>query len=218
MSSGTIGAALAGALSVPIPGPSTWESSLHIDHMPSIAISYGVIDRPSPPRATELAHEAAVEICERLWNDWGYENGPGATRRKIQVYTVNLPLREVYLEKRNRKVCWTTMWRSNYGQLFKPTKLSVRLEICCRSTLTAPVNRPPLSPTTIGTRTTKLLMNQHQASQPLLKPPRLPPGQAPYQRTKGRRQPPRRVSLNRRDSTSPPRWHHCFTRRRRISQ
>lgn len=62
-------------------------------------------------------------ICSSLWDDWGFENGPGESRRKIQVYTVNLPLKEDYLSKQKRQVCWTTMWRSNYGRLFKQTSL-----------------------------------------------------------------------------------------------
>jgi broad specificity polyphosphatase/5'/3'-nucleotidase SurE len=121
LSSGTIGAALASALAVPLPGPADGSPSLHTDHIPAIALSYGVIARPTPPPAVLLAHETAVGIVDRLWNDWGYESGPGSSRRKIQVYTVNVPLKEEYLEKNNRKVCWTTMWRNSYGQLFKST-------------------------------------------------------------------------------------------------
>ena len=121
LSSGTIGAALASALAVPLPGPAEGTSSLHTDHIPAIALSYGVIARPTPPPTVALAHETAVGIVNRLWNDWGYEGGTGGSKRKIQLYTVNVPLKEEYLEKSNRKVCWTTMWRNSYGQLFKQT-------------------------------------------------------------------------------------------------
>jgi broad specificity polyphosphatase/5'/3'-nucleotidase SurE len=123
LSSGTIGAALAAAMSVPLPGPSSSTSSLHLDHIPAIAVSYGVITRPVPPIVTSLAHETAAEVCERLWNDWGYEQSSGSSKRKVQLYTVNIPLKEDVLVKENRKICWTTMWRNYYGQLFKPTKL-----------------------------------------------------------------------------------------------
>ena len=121
MSSGTIGAALAATMSVPLPGP-TSTPSLHLDHIPSIAVSYGVIARPVPAEATRLAHEAAIDVVERLWNDWGYEQSSGDKKRKVQLYTVNIPLKEDVLVKANRKICWTTMWRNYYGQLFKPTK------------------------------------------------------------------------------------------------
>jgi len=121
LSSGTIGAALAAAMSVPLPGPSS-QPSLHTDHLPAIAVSYGVIARPVPAEATRLAHEAAVEVCERLWNDWGLEQSSGDKKRKVQLYTVNIPLKEDVLVKENRRICWTTMWRNYYGQLFKPTK------------------------------------------------------------------------------------------------
>ncbi|EIW70773.1 hypothetical protein TREMEDRAFT_68211 [Tremella mesenterica DSM 1558] len=138
LSSGTLGAALAAALSVPLPGPSSGPS-LHIDHIPSIAISYGVVDRPIPPRAIELAHEAAVEVCKRLWDDWGYESlNP---RRRVQVYSVNIPLVEDKLETINRKVCWATMWRNTYGGLFKP---NVTAKTNLRSNRSAP---PQLSTT-----------------------------------------------------------------------
>jgi tubulin--tyrosine ligase len=110
-------------MSVPLPGPSTSTPSLHLAHIPAIAVSYGVIARPVPEIVSSLAHEAAVEVCERLWNDWGYEQSSGGQKRKVQLYTVNIPLQEDVLVKENRKMCWTTMWRNYYGQLFKPTKL-----------------------------------------------------------------------------------------------
>jgi tubulin--tyrosine ligase len=69
----------------------------------------------------ELAHEVAVDVCRRLWEDWGYEGG-SSSKRPVQVYTVNVPLIEDALAREKRKVCWTRMWRNSYGQLFKPTK------------------------------------------------------------------------------------------------
>jgi broad specificity polyphosphatase/5'/3'-nucleotidase SurE len=117
LSSGTLGAALAATLSVPIPGPSS-ASSLHSDHIPCIAISYGVVSRPVPPRALELANEVSADICQRLIDDWGHED---ATGRSVQIYSLNVPLVTEQLEEDRRKVCWTNMWRNTYGQLFKRT-------------------------------------------------------------------------------------------------
>ncbi|ORY32520.1 survival protein sure-like phosphatase/nucleotidase [Naematelia encephala] len=123
LSSGTLGAALAGALSVPLPGPTPSELSLHVEHIPCIAVSYGVVARPVPPKALEYSHDVAVDVCDRLWRNWGYEGEPGPSRRRVQIYSINVPIVEEALEPQNRKVVWTTMWRNAYGQLFKTTKL-----------------------------------------------------------------------------------------------
>jgi hypothetical protein len=117
LSSGTLGAALAAALST----PHAESSSSPARPIPAIAVSYGVVKRPCPPRAVELAHDVSVDVCERLWRDWGYEDAEKT--RPVQVYSVNVPLVEEDLEAGKRKVVWTTMWRSTYGQLFKTTKL-----------------------------------------------------------------------------------------------
>ncbi|WOO77066.1 putative tubulin--tyrosine ligase PBY1 [Vanrija pseudolonga] len=119
LSSGTIGAALAGALSVPIPGPSLDVPSLHKEHMPCIAVSYGVVTRPVEDKTLELATDVAVDVCKALFDDWGHEGGDD--RNPIQLYSVNIPLVESAITKENRKVCFTTMWRNTYGRLFKQT-------------------------------------------------------------------------------------------------
>jgi tubulin--tyrosine ligase len=119
LSSGTLGAALAATLSIPLPGPSSGPS-LHTDHIPCIAVSYGVVTRPVASRALELANDVSVDVCAKLWDDWGYEDDTG---RRVQIYSINVPLVVEPLEKDRRKVCWTDMWRNAYGQLFKTTKL-----------------------------------------------------------------------------------------------
>ncbi|OCF36724.1 5'/3'-nucleotidase SurE [Kwoniella heveanensis CBS 569] len=128
LSSGTLGAALAGALSVPVPGPSSPSSSssavsLHEDHMPCIAVSYGVVTRPVSDKTQDLATEAAVEVCAKLFNDWGYDHDHVLGRHLVQIYSVNIPLVEDALVRAERKTCWTNMWRNTYGGLFKATKL-----------------------------------------------------------------------------------------------
>lgn len=89
--------------------------------MPSIAVSYGVVSRPVAPRAIELAHDVAIDVCQRLFDDWGYEDGE--RKQPVQVYSVNVPLVEASLEKDVRRVCFTTLWRNTYGALFAPTRL-----------------------------------------------------------------------------------------------
>ncbi|WWC61725.1 5'/3'-nucleotidase SurE [Kwoniella dejecticola CBS 10117] len=124
LSSGTLGAALAGALSTPIPGPSSGAASLHIEHIPCIAVSYGVVTRPVTARVMELATDAAVDVCERLSEDWGYDEDHEKGRHLVQVYSVNIPLVEGDLEKDRRQTAWTNMWRNAYGRLFKATTLT----------------------------------------------------------------------------------------------
>jgi tubulin--tyrosine ligase len=106
---------------------------------PSIAISYGVVTRPVAPRTIELATEAAGEVVQRLWADWGVdgtdvapwkyavgegegEEGESAGHRmkgKVQLYNVNLALMDEFLERGKRKVVWTRIARNGYGSLFK---------------------------------------------------------------------------------------------------
>ena len=69
-----------------------------------------------------------MDVCKRLWEDWGYEDA-GPSRRPVQVYSVNIPLLEHVLELETRKVCWTSMWRNAYGGLFKSTKRFVSLHL-----------------------------------------------------------------------------------------
>jgi tubulin--tyrosine ligase len=121
LSSGTIGATLSSTLS----------------SYPSIAISYGVVTRPVPPRCLELANETAVEVVQKLWEDWGNDGTPNAPwqyalgsgdgghrmKGKVQLYNVNLALIEKSLEKENRKVVWTRIARNGYGSLFKTKPL-----------------------------------------------------------------------------------------------
>ncbi|RSH93391.1 hypothetical protein EHS25_007747 [Saitozyma podzolica] len=122
LSSGTIGATLSAALSVPIPGPPGHPSSpsLHETHIPCIAVSYGPIlgsaaTHHTTPKTLALANDAAVEACQRLWGDWGREPEGGL----VQVYSINVPLDEDVLAKDKRRFCWTTIRRNTYGSLFR---------------------------------------------------------------------------------------------------
>nr|ODN82625.1 5'/3'-nucleotidase SurE [Cryptococcus depauperatus CBS 7841] len=125
LSSGTLGAALAASLSTPIPASSSGPS-LHDDHIPCIAVSYGVVTRPVTPRTLELATNTAVDVCQRLFNDWGLDTSPGG-KGLVQIYSINIPLVEAMLEEDKKKVVLTNMWRNAYGGLFKTTKLDPSL-------------------------------------------------------------------------------------------
>ncbi|OWZ68943.1 5'/3'-nucleotidase SurE [Cryptococcus neoformans] len=125
LSSGTLGAALAASLSVPVPGPLT-SPSLHENHMPCIAISYGVVTRPVPDRILELASETAVDVCQQLFDNWGEDKEVGG-KGLVPIYSINIPLVEAALEKNERKIVSTEMWRNAYGRLFKTTKLDPSL-------------------------------------------------------------------------------------------
>jgi tubulin--tyrosine ligase len=114
LSSGTLGAAFAAPLSGT---PADMNSKDPMKPIPAIAISYGIVKRPVPARVSEMAADVSVDICERLWRDWGYEDS--ARKRAVQVYSVNVPLVEEDLEVGKRKVVWTNLWRSTYGPLFK---------------------------------------------------------------------------------------------------
>ncbi|KIS01096.1 5'/3'-nucleotidase SurE [Cryptococcus deuterogattii 2001/935-1] len=122
LSSGTLGAALAASLSVPVPGPLS-SPSLHQNHMPCVAISYGVVTRPVPVRVLELATETAVDVCQQLFDNWGEDKEAGGNGL-VPIYSINIPLVEAALEKNERKVVPTEMWRNAYGRLFKTTRLS----------------------------------------------------------------------------------------------
>jgi tubulin--tyrosine ligase len=103
---------------------------------PSIAISYGVVTRPVSTHTIELATEAACEVVQRLWADWGVDETEVAPwkyaeneaeggqaqhwmKGKVQLYNVNLALIDEYLERGKRKVVWTRIARNGYGSLFK---------------------------------------------------------------------------------------------------
>lgn len=71
LSSGTIGAALDGALT----------------GIPAIALSYGIVDRPPREDVVREAHEIAVRVIGKLWES-GFEKGMEA-----DLYSVNIPVR-----------------------------------------------------------------------------------------------------------------------------
>ncbi|PWN52102.1 sure-like protein [Violaceomyces palustris] len=117
LSSGTVGAAMAGSLS----------------GVRSVAISYGLF-AINPPTLAEgpeakgkalegaalrdvvgLAHDLSAQMVQKLWNDWEL-NGS-----KVPCYSINVPLCEVLKEP---KICWTRLWESRYGQLFSPSPIA----------------------------------------------------------------------------------------------
>lgn len=119
MSSGTIGAALSASLT----------------GLRSIAISYGIVEHPSPPVYLPHAHDLGLKIISKLWSDWGVDQGGSrvASRisetstakegdREVDLYTINVPLIPQLQEPGSVEVLHTTTWRNQYGRLFKALK------------------------------------------------------------------------------------------------
>ncbi|CAE6436985.1 unnamed protein product [Rhizoctonia solani] len=102
LSSGTIGAAMSGALS----------------RMRSIAISYGTFHKPSPVKYNAPAHALAGQIIKRLWENWGTDKN-GLRLNEVDLYNVNIPMVDELLQPEGMEVCWTTIWGNSYGRLFK---------------------------------------------------------------------------------------------------
>jgi tubulin---tyrosine ligase len=77
LASGTIGATLSSSLS----------------GFPSIALSYGIVEKPIPAGLPERAHELAVKVIDQLWQSGFKDNGPQAP----QLYNVNIPVGGIFL-------------------------------------------------------------------------------------------------------------------------
>jgi hypothetical protein len=58
-------------------------------------------------------------IIGYLWSSWGRDNA-GLRNSEVDFYNVNIPLVAGLLDDSGLKVCWTRMWHSSYGRLFKP--------------------------------------------------------------------------------------------------
>ena len=108
LSSGTIGAAMSSSLS----------------KMRSVALSYGTMVYPTPKAYFDPAHNQGCRIINHLWNNWG-EDECGLRDGEVDLYSVNIPLIEPILGVDGLKVCWTKLFRSSYGQLFKHVSGSI---------------------------------------------------------------------------------------------
>ncbi|ESK88895.1 cytoplasm protein [Moniliophthora roreri MCA 2997] len=102
LSSGTIGAALAGSLS----------------KVRSIALSYGTVIYPTPETFFNPAHTLSIKIINHLWHNWGSDEG-GLRGNEVDFYNINIPLIQELLTEMGLNIYWTTMWRNSYGRLFK---------------------------------------------------------------------------------------------------
>ncbi|KAF8599133.1 hypothetical protein BDV93DRAFT_560661 [Ceratobasidium sp. AG-I] len=101
LSSGTVGAALSGALS----------------QKRSISISFGV--RSTPQKYLPSAYALSARIIKRLWDNWG-SDAAGLRSNEVDLYNVNLPLADELLRPGGMEVCWTKIWCKSYAKLFKP--------------------------------------------------------------------------------------------------
>jgi len=103
LSSGTIGAALSACLS----------------RTRAVAVSYGTFRGINHVALSDPAHELAIRILKKLWEDWGKDT-EGLRNEEVDLYNVNLPMIEELRQPGGLEVVWTRVWRNNYGQLFKP--------------------------------------------------------------------------------------------------
>lgn len=111
LSSGTIGAALSGALS----------------EFPAIAVSFGLMAPYKGDLLTpEIVNAGMREACKVVKQL--YEIGFGSGEDKVDVYSVNVPLVPEIVQESNCVVSWTTMARTNYGRLFKSSEKAVKVD------------------------------------------------------------------------------------------
>ncbi|KAL4243544.1 putative tubulin-tyrosine ligase [Abortiporus biennis] len=106
LSSGTIGAALSSSLS----------------KIRSIALSYGIVQHPTPPEYSEPAHLLSSRIIRHLWDNWGEDAG-GLRNGEVDLYNINIPLVTELLNEEGLRICWTHIWRNTYGRLFSPHQI-----------------------------------------------------------------------------------------------
>ncbi|KAL1719503.1 survival protein sure-like phosphatase/nucleotidase [Schizophyllum commune] len=102
MSSGTIGAALSGALT----------------GARALALSYGTVVHPTPEEWLEPAHQLAMRIIKELLDGWDTRLPNKATHGN-SLYNINIPLISELLAGDGLPVYWTTLWRNSYSALFK---------------------------------------------------------------------------------------------------
>ncbi|GMM36273.1 hypothetical protein DASC09_035980 [Saccharomycopsis crataegensis] len=98
LSSGTIGAALEGA----------------IHSKKAIGISYGYITRDVPDEVLEKAAEISVKLVKYLYENWGTKEG-----QKVDLYSINIPLVETLLEKERTKIFYTPILQNRWVSIFK---------------------------------------------------------------------------------------------------
>lgn len=102
LSSGTLGAALSGAIS----------------QKRSIALSYGTFHHPSPPKYNAPAYALSARIIKKLWDNWG-RDAAGLRFGEVDLYNVNIPMVDELLQPEGMEIRWTTIWSNSYARLFK---------------------------------------------------------------------------------------------------
>ncbi|KAK0550162.1 hypothetical protein OC846_003787 [Tilletia horrida] len=136
LSSGTLGAALSGALSgvksiavsyghfagdsgpkrptfpsTATPGNSTDAAAAAAEVKTDPNAGHVVQSPPAPEHVEQLATNLTVKIIRRLWDQW--EEG-------VQCYSVNVPLSWTLEDP---KIYWTRVWENSYPKLFRPVPL-----------------------------------------------------------------------------------------------
>ena len=101
LSSGTIGAALSSSLS----------------KTRSIALSYEKVEHPTSADYFEPIYILSCDIILYLWQNWGKDE-EGTRNGEVDLYNVNVPIVDRTASDSGPKICWTSVWRNSYGNLF----------------------------------------------------------------------------------------------------
>lgn len=113
VSSGTLGAALAGSLSG-VRGIAI--SYGHFATAPPTLLPRENVPKLSPEACTEMtamATHCCTSIVQQLWDRWDSD-------ADVRVYSINVPLAETL---RQPTVCWTRVWESRHAKLYAVPQL-----------------------------------------------------------------------------------------------
>ncbi len=101
LSSGTIGAALEGA----------------IHGKRAIGVSYGYVTKDTDPKILQKAAETSVKLIQHLYNNW--ESIAKKSDSRIDLYSINIPLVESLLESNRTKIFYTPILQNRWISIFK---------------------------------------------------------------------------------------------------
>lgn len=113
LSSGTVGAALSGALSL----------------VRAVGVSYGTMRTPVTPDLHLPAHTLSARIIQHLWMNWDKDEAGLRPSREVDLYSINVPMIKGLLDPESIPVRYTTVWRNSYQRLFKPVEEASKKDV-----------------------------------------------------------------------------------------